>query len=393
MAGAHQPASSRRRSCRTSRTSRSSLARRMPRRPPCRGGQRPMREPCRAACPGRPGRRRRDDDDGHPHRLCLRDDLVDRRLAGHADRAGPRPRQARAADVAGGTAGRCRARQPGRQMAAGQPPKEGELMVRHGFTLIELLVVIAIMAIMMACLMPAFTTANDRARVTECRAHLTAVGLATDQYRRDRGGMPGGLRDLYTAGYVTDDSLLVCTKTGGSGTTTTRGRRAMLTSCWPAVIPAPRRASARTRCTARSSPCSAAANGGGRGGRGGARSPEPRAWTVRPTLLSGLAAGRPHAHLTPPAPSPFRRRGVGWWVPSPGRWRQLCPAPPPGHAPTLPHLEHLHVLSRISILNAPPGTAAASRGESVTVTARREPRRFASSVTVAVRARRRRCRR
>lgn len=87
-------------------------------------------------------------------------------------------------------------------------------MVRRGFTLIELLVVIAIIAILMATLMPAFTTATDRARVTECRAHMTAIGIALDQYRRDRGANPSSLNALFAQGYVTDDSLLCCTKTG-----------------------------------------------------------------------------------------------------------------------------------------------------------------------------------
>jgi len=86
--------------------------------------------------------------------------------------------------------------------------------MRRGFTLIELLVVIAIIAILMAALMPAFTTANDRARVTECRAHIAAIGIALDQYRRDRGGNPPDLQALCDRGYLTDDSLLLCSKTG-----------------------------------------------------------------------------------------------------------------------------------------------------------------------------------
>ena len=40
--------------------------------------------------------------------------------------------------------------------------------MRRAFTLIELLVVIAIIAILMACVMPAFTTANDRWRSAGC---------------------------------------------------------------------------------------------------------------------------------------------------------------------------------------------------------------------------------
>ncbi len=86
--------------------------------------------------------------------------------------------------------------------------------MKRGFTLIELLVVIAIMAILMAAAMPAFTTATDRSRVAECRAHMTAIGIALEQYRRDRGANPPTLQALYDQGYITDDGLLVCTKTG-----------------------------------------------------------------------------------------------------------------------------------------------------------------------------------
>lgn len=86
--------------------------------------------------------------------------------------------------------------------------------MKRGFTLIELLVVIAIMAILMAAAMPAFTTATDRSRVAECRAHMTAIGIALEQYRRDRGSNPPTLQALYDQGYITDDGLLVCTKTG-----------------------------------------------------------------------------------------------------------------------------------------------------------------------------------
>lgn len=86
--------------------------------------------------------------------------------------------------------------------------------MRRGFTLIELLVVIAIMAILMAIMMPAYTTANDRARVAECRTHMMAIGIALEQFRRDRGSNPPSLQALYDQGYITDDSLLICTKTG-----------------------------------------------------------------------------------------------------------------------------------------------------------------------------------
>jgi prepilin-type N-terminal cleavage/methylation domain-containing protein len=85
---------------------------------------------------------------------------------------------------------------------------------RRAFTLIELLVVIAIIAIVSAALMPAFSSANDRARITECRAHLTTIGLALKMRLDDRGAYPATLRQLYEEGYITDEMVLRCSKTG-----------------------------------------------------------------------------------------------------------------------------------------------------------------------------------
>ena len=85
---------------------------------------------------------------------------------------------------------------------------------RKGFTLIELLVVIAIIAILSAAMMPAFSTANDRARITECKGHLTTIGLALKMRLDDRGAYPATLRQLYDEGYITDGAVLLCSKTG-----------------------------------------------------------------------------------------------------------------------------------------------------------------------------------
>jgi len=87
-------------------------------------------------------------------------------------------------------------------------------MSRQAFTLIELLVVIAIIAILSAALMPAFSAANDHARITECKAHLTTIGLALKMRLEDKGAYPATLQQLYDEGYVTDDAILCCSKTG-----------------------------------------------------------------------------------------------------------------------------------------------------------------------------------
>ncbi len=85
-----------------------------------------------------------------------------------------------------------------------------------GFTLIELLVVIAIIAIMAAIMMPSYSTTNDRARVAECNANLSAVYLGIQMWVEDHGTRPEKLRQLYDKGYVTDASMLQCTKTGAA---------------------------------------------------------------------------------------------------------------------------------------------------------------------------------
>ena len=85
-----------------------------------------------------------------------------------------------------------------------------------GFTLIELLVVIAIIAILSAAILPAIPAALDRSRVNTCRSNLTHIGIALRMYYNDQGGYPLELAALHQTGFITDDTLLLCTKTGAS---------------------------------------------------------------------------------------------------------------------------------------------------------------------------------
>ena len=74
--------------------------------------------------------------------------------------------------------------------------------------------VIAIIAILSAMLMPALTSATDRSRVTQCHSNLMHIGMALKMYYNDQGHWPPSLQALNDAEFVTDRSILVCTKTG-----------------------------------------------------------------------------------------------------------------------------------------------------------------------------------
>ena len=66
----------------------------------------------------------------------------------------------------------------------------------HSFTLIELLVVIAIIAILAALLLPALTSAKEKARRASCQSGLKQLGLAVMMYGGDnQDKVPTGVRD------------------------------------------------------------------------------------------------------------------------------------------------------------------------------------------------------
>jgi type II secretory pathway pseudopilin PulG len=63
----------------------------------------------------------------------------------------------------------------------GAPPFGGN----HGFTIVELTVVVAICALLIGVLVPALSTAHDRARVQESKSNLRQLGVAHTMYAAD----------------------------------------------------------------------------------------------------------------------------------------------------------------------------------------------------------------
>lgn len=97
-----------------------------------------------------------------------------------------------------------------------------QLSSQRGFTLIELLVVIAIIVILGAILFPVFSSVREKARQSNCHAHLQQIATALKSYREDYGRYPfqpyndtnlhrylGGISALYPD-YITERKVLLC---------------------------------------------------------------------------------------------------------------------------------------------------------------------------------------
>ena len=86
---------------------------------------------------------------------------------------------------------------------------------RKGFTLIELLVVMAIIIILAGLIMPALSSAKDRARKTTCANNLKQIGTALVMYTADNNEkypIANTLQAALTAAptYIDDTQVFSC---------------------------------------------------------------------------------------------------------------------------------------------------------------------------------------
>jgi prepilin-type N-terminal cleavage/methylation domain-containing protein len=81
-------------------------------------------------------------------------------------------------------------------------------MTRKGFTLIELLVVVAIIAVLIALLLPALSSARNQAQLVVCKTKMQGIGQSVYAYAADNNDwVPPYTAELYFLYYKASDSV------------------------------------------------------------------------------------------------------------------------------------------------------------------------------------------
>ncbi len=126
-------------------------------------------------------------------------------------------------------------------------PKRALVRRHAAFTIVELLVVIAVIAVLAAILLPVFAQAREKARQTNCQAHLKQWALATLMYTEDHDecfpmdltdtGQPGQLVTMWDAVLIYSRNKQILSCPSESAPTTAGQMQPLLAGLQPSEAP------------------------------------------------------------------------------------------------------------------------------------------------------------